>query len=101
MTKKKSNTNADWGKAIDNIFEQNHKEDIMLNPSKLQMKYLTGYAKNIYDYAQLMNNVSEMAHQKLISFELAQKIMDVQSKNIKKDVKYLLSYIENDEEQTF
>lgn len=100
MTKKKSNTNADWGKAIDNIFEQHHKEDIMLNPSKMQMNYLTGYAKNIYDYAQLMKNVSEMAHQSLITFELAQQIMDVQSKNIKKDLKYLSSYLENEEESS-
>ncbi|ASA22571.1 hypothetical protein [Paenibacillus donghaensis] len=99
MTKRNNKTSADitdWSNAINKIAEEQQIENVMLSPSKSEMKYLTGCAKNIYDYAHLMNNVSEMAHQKLISFELAQQIMNVQSKNIKKDVKYLLTYIEEE-----
>ncbi|QWU14212.1 hypothetical protein SAMN04487895_101501 [Paenibacillus sophorae] len=96
MSKKNKDTVSDWSKAINDSFTQQRKVDEMLQPSKLQIRYLTGFAKNIYDYAQLMNNASEMAHQKLITFELAQQIMDTQGKNILKDIEYLQGYLKDD-----
>ncbi|KEK23923.1 hypothetical protein [Bacillus gaemokensis] len=85
------------GSPIDDMLAKQREIDEKLSPSKYEMRYITDYARVIYDKAQLVNNASEMAHQGLIDFELAQKIMDTQKENIKSDIKYLQIYLGIDE----
>ncbi|MGH0945047.1 hypothetical protein ACQVTS_28515 [Bacillus mycoides] len=88
------------GRAIDAMFARQREINEKLSPSKDEMRFVTDYAKVIYEHTQLMNNASEMAHQGLIDFELAQKIMNTQKKNIKRDIKYLQSFLGLNEEET-
>ena len=84
---------ADWGDAISKQFEKQREKDAMLSPNKGEMRYIADIARSMDKTAQLMDNASEMAHQGLIEFELAQRIMDVQKDKIKRDMKMLETYL--------
>lgn len=92
---KKSIINS-WDRAIKKSFDDHKEANEKLTPSKAEIRYVADFARNIDKTAQLMHNASEMAHQGIIDFETAQKIMDIQKKNIEKDVKYLLTYLQED-----
>ncbi|WP_079709813.1 hypothetical protein [Paraliobacillus ryukyuensis] len=93
MTKSNRNHIEKWSKVIDNVFEERDKINNKLSPSKLQINSIVDFSRNINDKAQLIRNVSDMAHEKIVDFELAQKIIDNQIKNVEKDIKYLKSYL--------
>lgn len=95
MAKNNKSTINDWSNAIAKSWDRQREIDEKLTPSKGQMRYVTDFARNIDKVAQLMNNASEMAHQSIIDFDIAQKIMDTQKKNILKDIEYLKSYLED------
>ena len=82
-----------WGEAISRSFEKQREKDMLLSPNKGEMRYIADIARSMDKTAQLMDNASEMAHQGLIEFELAQKIMDVQKDKIKRDMKMLQQYL--------
>lgn len=88
---------TDWSKAISDSFDAHRKLDGKLSPSKNQMKYVADLARSIDKKAQLMDYASEMGHQGLLDFEVAQKIMNTQKEIMKKDIKLLLTYLEDDE----
>ncbi|WP_211750288.1 hypothetical protein [Paenibacillus sp. Marseille-Q4541] len=93
-----SKSKTTWEDVVSNAFEERKNENELLSPSKLEFKYIVDYGRIIYDKLQLMNNTSNMAHEKIIDFEKAQRIIDHQKKTLKKDIEYLKSYLEiNDE----
>ncbi|MFB5758915.1 hypothetical protein [Paenibacillus medicaginis] len=85
-----------WSKGINNMFDRQKEIDEKLSPSRLEMKCVADYARSIDQKVQLMNNASQMAHDRIIDFESAQKIIDMQKKSIKRDIKYLQGLLEDE-----
>lgn len=71
-------TSRTWEDVILNISQEEKEKNELLNPSRLELKYIVDYSGIIYDKVQLMQNASNMAHEKLIDFETAQRIIDHQ-----------------------
>ncbi|WP_340032670.1 hypothetical protein NSQ20_12475 [Paenibacillus sp. FSL K6-1122] len=100
-TNKKSKTidqTEAWIKAIHNSEEERRRVDASLSPSRDSIRYVADYAKTINDSVQLIKNTSNMAHQGIIEFEVAQRIIDNQKKTLLRDVKWLETFLTQDDE---
>jgi hypothetical protein len=82
-----------WSKATNVSSDKQREIDEKLSPSISQMQYVISYARTIYECTKIMKNASTMAHEGLIDFELAQKILDVQKKNIERGTICLQEYL--------
>jgi hypothetical protein len=87
-----------WIKAIHNSEEESRKVDASLSPSKDSIRYVVDYARTINDTVQLIKNTSNMAHQRVIEFEVAQRIIDNQKKALLRDIKWLETFLTQDDE---
>ncbi|WP_339304248.1 hypothetical protein NST33_17675 [Paenibacillus sp. FSL L8-0435] len=87
-----------WMKAIHNSEEERRKVDASLSPSRDSIRYVVDYAKTINDTVQLIKNTSNMAHQGVIEFEVAQRIIDNQKKALVRDIKWLETFLTQDDE---
>lgn len=85
-----------WKKVIDGIAKEEKERSEKLSPSLLEMRYVVDYGRIIYDTLQLMNNSSRMAHEGIINFETAQRIIDLKKYQLKKDIDLLSAYLELD-----
>lgn len=94
MTKKKDDSSMDWSDAILRMGEERREIENKLSPSSGQLDLLLSAARQIYETVILMKNTSQMAHAngEIISFELAQSILDMQKKNLKESIQYLEQY---------
>jgi hypothetical protein len=82
-----------WSKATNISFGK--QREIKLSPSIGQMQYVISFARTIYECTKIMKNASTMAHEGLIDFEVAQKILDIQKKNIERGTICLLEYLKD------
>ena len=82
-----------WVKGINKQFDERKKEEMKLSPSKGQMRYINDFGGQIQECTQRMEMASIMAHDNLITFELAQRIIDHQKDEIQNAVKYLQGYM--------
>lgn len=103
MAKKNYKDNAEvtanWIAGINKMEEERRKKDQSLHPSKGQMRYVVDFAKSLVYYAHRVELLSDLAHQGKLPFEEAQQYIDYQIKNMEQDIKYLLAYIQKDEEE--
>ena len=90
---KKANPWAGYSKAIGEIFDKQHEENIKLTPHRNELENIVGLASAILKDAITMKNVSDMAHQDMIIFEMAQEIMDGTKLRIKESMGYLQTYL--------
>ena len=90
--KTKSDPLGDWGKFIREQGEKDLAIEHTLSPSRGQLENVVGLAKTILEQTILMKNSSDMAHQGIISFEVAQKIIDGTKTRIKETYGYLEAY---------
>ncbi|PIH59015.1 hypothetical protein [Paenibacillus sp. LK1] len=88
-----------WMKAIHNSEEERRKVDASLSPSRDSIRYVVDYAKTIDDTVQLIKNTSNLAHQGVIEFEVAQRIIDNQKKALLRDIKWLETFLKQDDEE--
>lgn len=87
-----------WSKGIDAMFERQKEIDNKLSPSKGEMQYVMGFARAIAEKANYIQFTSAMAHEGIIAFEEAQKIIDWQKEQLKQDMKYLQRYLGEEDE---
>ena len=90
--KSKSNPLGDWSKFIREQGEKEPEIEHKISPSKGQLENIVGLAKTILEQTVLMKNSSDMAHQGIITFEVAQKIIDGTKGRIKEAYGYLEAY---------
>lgn len=84
---------ANYNSAIGEIFDKQHEENIKLTPHKNDLENIIGLSKTLFEQTVLMKNSSDMAHQNIISFEVAQKIMNATKVRIKETLGYLETYL--------
>lgn len=84
---------ANFNKHIGEMFEKEHQANIKLTPHKNDLENIVGLSKTLFEQTVLMKNSSDMAHQGIISFEVAQKIMDATKGRIKETLGYLETYL--------
>jgi len=84
---------ASWAEVINKISEQERECNNKLAPSKYNLDNIVGCARTIHEYTVLMKNSSDMAHQGLISFDMAQKILNGTKKRIDETIKYMEAYL--------
>ena len=87
-----------WSEGLDKIFEEKRKVDVLLSPSRGQIRYIKDYSKSIAERGAQIATFSEMAHAQIISFEKAQELIDFQRKELLRDLKYMQVYLEDTEE---
>lgn len=103
MTKRNHKSNAEvtasWITGINRMEEERRKKNQLLHPNKGQMRYVVDHAKSLVYFAHRVELLSDLAHQGKLPFEEAQQYIDYQIKNMEQDIKYLLAYIQKDEEE--
>lgn len=82
-----------WSETIRKMGEDEIEKNNKLSPSKDSLENIVSLARTIYEHTVLMKNVSDMAHQGLIDFDRAQRIMDAAKLGIKETVGYLEAYL--------
>jgi len=98
MANKTNNSISDWSKGIADIFEREQEIRNKLQPNRDELNNIVGCARTIYESTILMKNSSDMAHQEIISFEMAQRILDGTKGKIKETIEYLEAYLKLKEE---
>jgi len=95
MAKEKSKNDSltRWSETIRKIGEEEIEKNNKLTPSKYQIDNIVGCARTIHEYTVSMKNVSDMAHQGMITFEMAQKILDGTKLRIKETIGYMEAYL--------
>jgi hypothetical protein len=93
MTKKKDTTFQDWSKVITEMGERDKEIDNMLTPSKGEIRYIIDNARSILEKATHIEMACLLAHEKVITFEQAQKIMDWQKEQLQRDIKHIQMYL--------
>jgi len=91
--KLKKDSISSWSETIRKIGEEEIETNNKLTPSKYQMENIVGCARTIHEHTVLMKNVSDMAHQGMITFEMAQKILDGTKLRIKETIGYIEAYL--------
>lgn len=89
MSKKVSDMIDRWSKSIGENFDRQREIDNKLEPNVHAVRTIVSYGEGVQSCLRMIETVSQMAHQGIITFEVAQKIMDVQRKSALKDMKYL------------
>ena len=84
---------TDWTKGIKKMGETEREISNKLTPNKSQMNNALTYAREIYETVLFMSNSAMMAHEELIDFKIAQKLIDSQKNGIKESIKYLEVYL--------
>lgn len=82
-----------WIDGIDRMFERQREIDQKLSPSRGEINYIKSYAHSILEKVSYIEFISALAHEGVIDFDMAQKIMDWQKQQIKKDVEYFKGYL--------
>jgi len=90
---KKNTSITDWSEGIKQMGEERREINNKLSPNKSDIKNALSYAREIYETVVLMSNSSSFAHEDIISFEIAQKILDAQKKYIEESIKNLEIYL--------
>jgi hypothetical protein len=100
--KEKKNSIADsinaWTTGIDKIFEEKREQDNLLSPSRPQIKYIKDYTKGIAERGHNIELFSNLFHNDLITKDTAQRLIDNQIAWLKRDIEYLQSYIQPEEQ---
>jgi len=91
--KNKNDSITTWSKGIKEMGEQEREIRNKLTPNKSELQNIVGCARSIYETVILMSNSSSLAHEGIMDFEIAQRILDTQKENIKENIKYLEVYL--------
>jgi len=90
----KNNTSiTNWSEGIKKMGEERRELNNKLSPNKNELKNALSYVREIYEIVLLMSNSSSFAHEDIISFELAQQILDAQKEYIKENINSLEIYL--------
>lgn len=94
MAKKKENNLSEWTESIRSYGEIQQEIENKLTPNKTIIRYISDYTKVLNDKSGRIEWTSIMAHDGIISFEVAQRIIDFQVQQMLKDIDYLKGYLE-------
>ena len=90
---KKDTSITNWSEGIKKMGEERREINNKLSPNKSDMKNALSYTREIYETVLLMSNSSEFAHENIISFEVAQQILDAQKEYIEENIKNVEIYL--------
>jgi len=90
---KKNTSITDWSEGIKKMGEERREINNKLSPNKNDLRNALAYAKEIYETVLLMSNTSSFAHEDIVSFEIAQKILESQSIDIQENIRNLEIYL--------
>lgn len=90
---KKNVSITNWSEGIKQMGEERREINNKLSPNKSDMKNALSYAREIYETVLLMSNTASFAHEDIISFEVAQQILDGQKAYIKESIKNFEIYL--------
>lgn len=93
---KKKDTTIEWMDTINKMGERQREIDNKLSPNKLEIRYIVDYARAIAEKATRIEMASGLAHEKVLTFEMAQQIIDVQNEQLLKNIKHLKGLLEDD-----
>jgi len=93
MPKTKKDQLSSWIETIKKIGDEEIEKNNKLTPSKYSLDNIVGCARTIHEHTVLMKNVSDMAHQGLMAFDMAQKILNGTKLRIKETVGYMEAYL--------
>ncbi|WCK57426.1 hypothetical protein PP175_25500 (plasmid) [Aneurinibacillus sp. Ricciae_BoGa-3] len=93
MSKKASTA---WNDAIRETGKKQQEIDNLLSPSKGQIPYIKDYAKALLENATHIDMASALAHEKVISFEQAQQIINFQKQEMIRKMEYLKQYLSDE-----
>ncbi|MGG3987431.1 hypothetical protein [Bacillus smithii] len=88
-----------WAETVDRMFKRQREIDQKLSPSKSEIKYIKSYTHSLMEKVDYIEFTSVLAHEGKIDFDMAQKIMNWQKQQIKKDVEYFKLYLGLDENE--
>jgi len=89
----------EWAESIKKSFEEKRRVDNMLSPSRPTLERIEDQARYIYRAALFLEHASEMAHQKVIPVEVAQKLMDAKVGQMLADLDYLKKFLMTDDNE--
>ena len=90
---KKNTSITNWSEGIKKMGEERRVLNNKLSPNKNDLKNALSYAREIYETVLLMSTSSSFAHEDIISFEVAQQILDAQKKYIEENINNLEIYL--------
>ena len=93
MEMKKNTSITNWTQGIKQMGEERKEINNKLSPNKSDIRNALAYAKEIYETVVLISNTSDFAHEDIISFDVAQKILESQNINIQESIKHLEIYL--------
>jgi len=96
---KKNTSITNWSEEIKKMGEERREINNKLSPNKSDLKNALSYAREIYETILLMSNSSSFAHEDIISFKVAQQILDAQKEYIKENINNLEIYLGTSEER--
>jgi peptidase E len=106
MANKKRKTGAEkaaeqingWGKVIQQVGEAHRAKEAAFYPHAGRLRHATSYASDTYDRLRKIEMSIQLAHEGALDREVAQRINDNMMKEVFRNLEYMKSYLEPDEE---